>query len=135
MEELKQQKPKHTSAFKRFFRVFIIVLVLSLAGYIYWKYFFTYSEGDRSGLLQKFSYKGTIFKTFEGELVLSSVRSTTDVALASEKFYFSVADDHVASQLKTLEGHRVVLHYTEKNGAIPWRGESHYLVDSVVHVD
>ena len=63
-----------------------------------------------------------MFKTYEGELVLSSVKSTSDVALASEKFLFSVPDEHIAIQLKSLEGHRVVLHYKEKNGALPWRG-------------
>src|SRR5258708_27667411 len=101
MEQLKQQQPKRTSGFKRFFRIFIIILILIGSGWFYWKYFFTYSEGDRSGLLQKFSHRGTLFKTYEGELVLSSVRSTTDVALASEKFYFSVANEHVALQLKS----------------------------------
>ena len=135
MEEIKTQKPKQTSGLKRFLRIFIILLIVIGAGYFYWKYFFTYSDGNRTGLLQKFSHKGTMFKTYEGELVLSSVKSTSDVAIASEKFLFSVPDERIATQLQSLEGHRVVLHYKEKNGVLPWRGDSQYLVDSVVHVE
>ena len=109
----------------------IAILLIVLTIFSYWKYSFTYSEGNRSGLLQKFSYKGTIFKTYEGELILSSVKSNQDVSLASEKFHFSVPDRLLADKLFKLEGTVVVLHYTEKNGALPWRGETVYLVDSV----
>lgn len=135
MNDIKQQKPNKASAFKRFFRIFSIILVLFLAVYIYWSYYFTYSDGNRNGLLQKFSHKGNLFKTYEGELVLSSVSTTNNMAIASEKFYFSVVNDKVAAKLKELEGHRVVLHYVQKNRALPWRGDSEYIVDSVIHVD
>ncbi len=65
------------------------------------KYFYTYSDGYRAGLLQKFSRKGTIFKTYEGELILSSVTGNTgnnSAVIASEKFYFSVRSDSLAAQ-------------------------------------
>ena len=110
----------------------LAVLVIALGLFIYWKYMFTYSEGNRAGLLQKFSYKGTIFKTYEGELILSSVKSNMNVSLASEKFFFSTPDKALAEKLLTLEGAMVVLHYKEKNGALPWRGETVYLVDSLI---
>jgi hypothetical protein len=110
----------------------LAILLIVLAIFIYWKYSFTYSEGNRSGLLQKFSYKGTIFKTYEGELILSSVKSNQDVSLASEKFHFSVPDKGLAGKLLKLEGTMVILHYKEKNGVLPWRGETVYLVDSVM---
>ena len=106
-------------------------LLLILAIFIYWKFFFTYSEGYRAGLLQKFSNKGTIFKTYEGEIILSSVISNKNVVLASEKFYFSVTDEKLASKLDTLQGQFVILHYVQKNSTLPWRGESLYLADSV----
>ncbi len=124
-------KEKRPSRFRRFSRNFIIIFVLLLAGIIYWKYFFTYSEGNRTGLLQKFSYKGTIFKTYEGELILSSIRSQANVALASEKFFFSVMDEETAKKLENLQGHFITVHYKMKNGTLPWRGDSRYLVDSV----
>jgi len=127
-----------TSAGTRFLqkvnRVFKWGLYLILffgAIFVYWKYFFTYSEGYRAGLLQKFSYRGNVFKTYEGELILSSVTSTTNVALASEKFFFSVLDDSLANVLDTLQGKFVTIHYKQKNGRVVWRGDTPYFVDQV----
>ncbi len=112
-----------------FISTLTIIVVLSLI--IYWKYSFTYSEGYRAGLLQKISYKGNIFKTYEGEMILSSIQSNTNVAIASEKFFFSVTDKSVALQLEKVQGESVVVHYVEKNGTLPWKGESTYFVDSL----
>ncbi|MDO8952249.1 MAG: hypothetical protein Q7U86_06455 [Draconibacterium sp.] len=109
----------------------VFILVVIIAAFIYWKYAFTYSKGYRSGLLQKFSEKGMLFKTYEGELILSSVQSNANVAIASEKFLFSVSDEGIARQMEQNQGKQVVVHYREKNGVLPWRGESPYLVDSV----
>jgi hypothetical protein len=116
----------------RKFLFWLITIIIILAGVtIYWKYFFTYSDGYRAGLLQKFSHKGTFFKTYEGEIILSSVESNRNVVLASEKFHFSVQNSHVALKLDSLQGYFVVVHYHEKNGTLPWRGDSRYIVDSV----
>jgi hypothetical protein len=116
---------------KKFSVFFILAAVILVGSWIYWKYSFTYSEGYRAGLLQKVSLKGNIFKTYEGEIILSSIQSNANVALASEKFYFSVINKDVAIQLEKMQGGSVVVHYREKNGTLPWRGESVYLVDSV----
>ena len=116
---------------KKFAFVFTLVIILLLGSFIYWKYSFTYSEGYRAGLLQKVSLKGNLFKTYEGEIILSSIESRANVAIASEKFYFSVVDKEVALQLEKIQGGTVIVHYREKNGVLPWRGESTYLVDSV----
>ena len=110
----------------------LLLLVLIFGSIlIYWKYFYTYSEGYRAGLLQKFSHKGAIFKTYEGELILSSVSSNRDVAIASEKFYFSLSNKALIRQFDTLQGETVIVHYKQKNSRIFWRGDSPYLVDSV----
>src|SRR5215218_2106983 len=85
-------------------RTILIIVILILGIFFYWKYSMNYSSGIRYGLLQKFSYKGNLFKTYEGELILSSVRSNTNVALASEKFYFSVNDKGTAEKLMNLQG-------------------------------
>jgi hypothetical protein len=110
---------------------FSMILVVTLGLFIYWKYYFDYSEGYRAGLLQKFSKKGNIFKTYEGEMILSSVQSNANVAIASEKFFFSVTEKEVALQLEKIQGESIVVHYREKNGTLPWKGESAYFVDSV----
>ncbi|NEW83351.1 MAG: hypothetical protein GZ094_13415, partial [Mariniphaga sp.] len=85
---------------KKFAIFFFLIIVLLLGSFVYWKYSFTYSEGYRAGLLQKFSLKGNVFKTYEGEMILSSVQSNSNVAIASEKFFFSVTDKNVALQLE-----------------------------------
>jgi hypothetical protein len=111
--------------------IFFLVLFLLLGIFVYWRYYFTYSEGNRFGVLQKFSRKGNLFKTYEGELILSSVRGNQNVPIASEKFYFSVTDDAVAQKLNSLQGQGVTVHYKQKNSAAFWRGDSEYIVDSV----
>jgi len=112
-----------------FWSITLIIVLISV--FIYLKYEFTYSKGYRAGLLQKFSEKGMVFKTYEGEMVLSSVQSDANVAIASEKFLFSVTDKTVAKSMEQIQGRRVVVHYMEKKGALPWRGDSNYIVDSV----
>lgn len=116
---------------RKIFFYILLVIVLFIAGLIYWKYFFVYSDGSRAGLLQKISHKGSLFKTFEGEMILSSVQSNNNVPLASEKFFFSVNNKRVADQLSGMQGEFIVVYYREMNGTLPWRGESAYIVDSV----
>lgn len=120
-----------TGKFKKYLFLIIFLFVVVISGIVYWNYYFTYSEGYRAGLLQKFSHKGTIFKTYEGELILSSIKSNANVAIASEKFLFSVTSDFVAQKLDTMQGQMVILHYKQKNSTLPWRGQSSYIVDSV----
>jgi len=116
---------------KKYLYLTLAVLILIIGIWTYWSFFYTFSDGYRAGLLQKFSRKGNIFKTYEGEMILSSVQSNNNVALASEKFLFSVADVDVALQLEKLQGKNVVVHYTEKNNTLPWRGETKFVVSSV----
>jgi len=116
---------------KKFFRWIIALLIIFLAVFIYIKYFYTYSEGYRAGLLQKFSKKGVVFKTYEGEMILSSVATSREIAIASEKFFFTMINKNLIRQFDTLQGKNVIVHYIQKNGAVFWRGDSKYLVDSV----
>jgi hypothetical protein len=116
---------------RKYLYLALTLFILIVGLYVYWSFFFTFSDGYRAGLLQKFSRKGTVFKTYEGEMILSSVQSSKNVALASEKFLFSVADGEVALQLERLQGKNVVVHYTEKNRTLPWRGETTFIVSSV----
>ncbi len=126
------QKPmsKLKKKVRKYLYILLTTFIVIVGVYIYWNFFFTFSDGYRAGMLQKFSRKGTIFKTYEGEMVLSSVQSNKNVALASEKFIFSVIDKDLALQLDTLQGKNVVVHYSQKNTTVPWRGESPYIVNS-----
>lgn len=116
---------------KKIIRWIVSIIVLILISMVYVKYFYTYSEGYRAGLLQKFSHKGAIFKTYEGEMILSSVSSTRDIAIASEKFLFSVTNKSLIRQFDTLQGSTIIVHYKQKNSPLFWHGDSPYLVDSV----
>ncbi len=109
----------------------VVILIVILPLLIYWSYFNTYSEGNRSGTLQKFSKKGNIFKTYEGELIMSSIASTNNVTLASEKFYFSVRKDSIAKTMFDLEGKHVTVHYEQKRNHLPWFGDTNYFVNCV----
>jgi hypothetical protein len=116
---------------RRILPLIILIIVLVFAGWFYWSFYYTYSDGNRTGLLQKFSHRGNMFKTYEGELVLSSLINNGVSSLSTEKFYFSVEKKAVADKLMTMEGQRVVVHYEEKKGKLFWRGDSNYIVDSV----
>jgi hypothetical protein len=128
-------KPSFWSEFvlktKKVLKWLLFLFVVIGISFIYWKYFYTYSEGYRAGLLQKFSHKGAIFKTYEGEIILSSVSSSRDVTLASEKFLFTVTNKSLVREFDTLQGQPVIVHYSQKNSPVFWRGDSQYLVDSV----
>ena len=119
------------SKMRRIFYWFIALIIVITGAVIYLRYFYTYSEGYRAGLLQKFSKKGFIFKTYEGEMILSSISSTNNVAIASEKFNFSVINKAIVPKLDTIQGEIVIVHYIQKKGSAFWRGDSPYLVDSV----
>ena len=65
-------------------------------------------------------------------MILSSVQSATNIAIASEKFFFSVTEEELARKIEKLQGENVVVHYAQKNATLPWNGESPYIVDSVM---
>jgi hypothetical protein len=87
-----------------------------------------YSSGERAGYVQKFSLKGYLCKTWEGEIVLVSMPGTQ-----AEKFFFSVQDAAVAKKVNDSLGLRVKIHYQEHKG-IPSScfGETAYFVDDLI---
>lgn len=104
-----------------------VALVLAAAIYAVVVIFWSYSSGERAGWIQKFSKKGWLCKTWEGEMAMVSMPGST-----SEKFYFTVWDDEVAAQINRVMGKRVSLHYEEKVG-IPTScfGETRHYVTKV----
>lgn len=88
---------------------------------------FTYSAGDRIGYVQKFSRKGWVCRTWEGELAMTPVPGS-----APQMFMFTVRDDEVVKLIHAAEGKRVSLQYQEKRG-VPSScfGETSYFVSGV----
>lgn len=106
----------------------IAAIIFALAAlYLLFVLKWSYSEGERIGYIQKFSRKGWICKSWEGELAMFPI-----VAMQAEKFLFTVRDDAVAFQLNQNLGKKVALHYEEHKG-VPTScfGETPYYVVSV----
>ena len=118
----------------KFITGLFLVILLVLAGFIYWKYYFVFGEGAKAGELNFLSKKGYVFKTWEGKLVQSGLRSKSPNTIQSYEFDFSVANEKIAMQLMSNEGKTVNLHYKEYKGSLPWRGHSAYIVDSVISI-
>jgi hypothetical protein len=118
----------HLPAMLKSLVIGIVVLVALLAGYTAFVLNWSYSTGERAGWVQKFSNKGWICKTWEGELALVSLPGTS-----VEKFYFTVRDDAVAAKVSQAMGRRVSLHYEEKVG-LPTTcfGETRHFVNRLV---
>lgn len=118
----------------RFGRFFLWALAIVVALFIGWTAFtlsWAYSEGDRAGVLQKFSKKGWLCKTYEGELALYIVGG-----VAPQIWYFSTRDEDLAKELGTAVGKNIQLHYTEHRG-VPTNcfAETPYFAESFLIVD
>ena len=116
---------------KAFLAGLVLLPVLFVAFYTLIMLSYAYSEGNRAGYLQKFSRRGWLCKTYEGELLMTSVPG-----VAPTVWEFSVRDEAVARQLTDVSGKRVVLFYEEHRG-LPTDcfGATNYFVDSVVVSD
>ena len=105
----------------------LVVGALLFAGYTWMALHWTYSTGERAGYVQKFSKKGWLCKTWEGEMALVSMPGTV-----AEKFYFTVRDDDVAARINQSVGQRVSLTYRQHIG-VPTTcfGETQYFIDDL----
>ena len=105
----------------------VIVPVLLFGLYTWITLSYVYSRGERAGYVQKFSKKGWICKTWEGELAMVNLPGA-----AQEKFQFSVRDGVVAQQIERDMGRRVALTYEQHRG-VPTScfGETEYFVTNV----
>lgn len=106
----------------------LVGLLLLLALYTWLALHWDYSNGYRSGTMQKFSRRGWVCKTYEGELWQSVVTN-----VSPQVWQFSVRDERVVQALDSLVGRQVRLHYTEHRG-VPTScfADTPYYVDSVV---
>jgi hypothetical protein len=129
IEEQEEPPPKRRrfARWKVFVFGLVLVPILAFALWTWWALSWTYSEGDRVGWVQKFSRKGWICKTWEGELAMSNVPGSLP-----QLFRFTVRDDSVASAINDVAGKRVSLHYEEHVG-VPTScfGETRYYVTRV----
>ena len=105
----------------------VLLPALLFAAYLAFVLNWSYSDGERAGYLQKFSRKGWVCKTYEGELAMTTVPGVAPVL-----WNFTVRDPAVAAQINAVLGKRMVLHYEEHRG-IPTQcyGETNHFVDRI----
>jgi mannose/fructose/N-acetylgalactosamine-specific phosphotransferase system component IID len=109
------------------FVLVILAVILILAAYTWITLSWSYSKGERAGYIQKFSQKGWVCKTWEGELTM--------VVLAGaipEKFQFTVRNDDVAARINSTLGKKVKIYYAQHKG-VPTSclGETEYFVTGI----
>ena len=118
---------------KKILRWVIGILVVALAVFVYFRFYFVFGDGVKSGELNIFVRKGYVFKTYEGRIIQAGYYSSTG-GVQSNQFEFSVTDKEVADELEMSSGKFVDLHYKEYLGRLPWRGMSKYVVDKVIRI-
>lgn len=126
----------------------ILILVLALGAFCYIHFFFKWGDGVKAGNLNQLVYKGWIWKTYEGRIIMSGFRnekSGKSAGLQSNEFSFSVDKDaigyrangsvySVADSLMKCSGKNVQVRYKEYRGALPWRGMQPYIVYEILSV-
>ena len=115
----------------------VVLLLLTGAGFGYYKFLWVFSDGTKTGELNSLTYTGYIWKTYEGEMILSGYGSKGSAggSVQSKIFKFSVDDDAVAQELQQLTGQRVTVHFKEYKGALPWRGYERAIVDRIENAE
>ena len=111
------------------------LVLVALASFVYFKFFFVYSQGVNEGDINYFQNEGFIFKTYEGKMIQTGYNSrNTSATIQSNEFKFSVEDERVARQIENSSSRQIKLHWKRYLGVLPWRGNSQYVVDSVVSI-
>ena len=111
-----------------------ITIAAVLAAAAYFRFFFVFGEGVKSGELNYVVYKGVLFKTYEGKLIQTGIRSKAAGSIQSYEFEFSVENEALARELMLQGGKTLELHYKVYFGALPWRGFTKFVVDSIITV-
>ncbi|MBS1760828.1 MAG: hypothetical protein JST23_11965 [Bacteroidetes bacterium] len=113
-------------------RIVLILAILATAVFIYFKYFFVFGDGVKSGHLNLVVRKGNVFKTYEGKLIQEGYKGEKPGTIQSFVFDFSIKDKRIYDILAANSGKMFDLHYKEYHGVVPWRGNTVYVVDSIL---
>ncbi|MBO9200402.1 MULTISPECIES: hypothetical protein [Niastella] len=117
---------------KKILLIVVLLLFLVASGIIYFKYFYVFGEGVKSGHLNYVVRKGDVFKTYEGKLIQEGIRSRTAGSIQSYEFEFSIVNKGIAEKLMANSGKWFDLHYREYHNVVAWRGNTTYVVDSIL---
>ena len=120
---------------KKFLKIGIPVLVIIFALVFWWRYYFIFGEGVKAGNLNYVVKKGYVFKTWEGRIIQEGFKTPAPNQMQSNEFEFSIMDDQIAQVLERYSGKFVELRYKEYLNAIPWRGNSNFIVTEILQVE
>ncbi len=121
---------------RKFLGITLVVLILVLIGFFYWRYTFVFAEGTKAGVLNTIQKKGFIFKTYEGKIIQTGFGGNqSSSTIQSNYFDFSVANERLGQKLMENSGKNMELHYKRYLGALPWRGSQSYIVDSIYQIE
>ena len=120
---------------KKFLTILSLIVVVGLCLFGYFRFYFVFGEGVKSGELNYVVRKGLLFKTYEGKLIQAGIRSQAAGSIQSYEFEFSVENAELAEKLMLQGGKTIELHYKEYFGRLPWRGFTKFIVDSIITVD
>jgi len=96
-----------------------------------------YSEGHREGLVQKFSSKGFIWKTYEGELALPGWKKTgtNENPGFSNIWEFTASNPEIVKELQSIHSdEKVRLHYKQYLFVPPWKGSTQYFIVKIERI-
>ena len=119
---------------KKVLSIGTLIIVIVFAIFMFFKFYFVFGEGVKAGELNYIVHKGYIFKTYEGKMIQTGVRTTLSDTTLLNEFPFSVENKIVADSLMRCGGKEVELHYKEYLGVLPWRGVNKFIVDKIVSV-
>ena len=119
---------------KKFLTWFIIIIAGVILCFFYFRFYLVIGRGVSAGELNYVVQSGVIFKTYEGKMIQAGFASKTAGALQSNEFKFSVVGDSIARKLMLSGSKTVELHYKQYFGSLPWRGNSRFVVDSIIAI-
>src|SRR5688500_6337919 len=91
----------------------LAIIIVILSGFIYYRYYFVFGDGVKAGELNYVVRKGYVFKTYEGKLIQTGLRSKQTGTIQSNEFEFSVDDKAIAEKMMMNSGKTFELHYKE----------------------
>ena len=117
----------------------VVGLILAAAAFVYFRFYFVFGDGVKAGELNQFTYKGYVWKTYEGRLIQAGFKGTVPktggtATIQSYIFDFSVANEEIANELMRCSGKNIEVHYKQYLGALPWRGMQKHVVDKIISV-
>lgn len=119
---------------KKYLRTAGFLLLIFLVGLFFWRHYYVFGEGVKSGDLNFLVKKGYVFKTWEGRLIQTGFKTNAPGAIQSNEFNFSIANDSIATVLERASGKTVELRYKEYLHPLPWRGMSNFVVIEILSI-